>query len=443
MTSSLLAALCLLSLDASPTGAAAPLCQRPAECRAGEACLGGQCRAGADRARVEILHTVALSQPQPLGRLPHLVSAAAEVGHHLARDLAWSGLYGVLDAAGPDRPAGATRTLEATLEPAVDLGSYRLRLRLIDVERGAAIDLREGDVVVRPGGVRRAVAGWVNALIAHDTGLPGVVGTRVVASVEVRRGIKEIGVMDADGDGFGFVTANGSLNLGPSWGPFGQIGYMSYASGNPDWVVDGRPLSNRPGLNAAGAWSPDGRLLALSITEGANSDLVLLDGATGRERRRLTRHQAVDTSPAWSPDGRHVAFVSDRSGSPQIWVIGVDGSARRRVTSGGYITSPAWSPVGDTLVYTQQVGGGRFAIVRHDLDSGRVSRLTDGSPSTESPSFSPDGRYLVFTRADARGRGVTLWVMDADGERARPMNTPAYSMFSPDWGPAAGSARLF
>ena len=93
---------------------------------------------------------------------------------------------------------------------------------------------------------------------------------------------------------------------------------MSYVRNNADWVVDGRPFSTRRGLNAAGEWSPDQRLLAVSINESNNADIFLLDAKSGEVRRRLTSHPGVDTSPTWSPGGSQLAFVSNRRGTPQI-----------------------------------------------------------------------------------------------------------------------------
>jgi TolB protein len=302
--------------------------------------------------------------------------------------------------------------------------------------------LPEGDVLVRPGGARQAVARFVNALVGHDTGRAGVVGTRLVASVEVTRGVKEVAVFDTDGGGFTYVTRNGNLNLSPTFSPQGEIGYMSYRSGNPDWVVDGVPRSARPGLNAAGAWSPDGRRLALSVAEGANSDVVILDAATAEQLTQVTTHRGADTSPVWSPDGTRLAWVSDRTGAPQIYVglIGAAETEARRITGGGYNTSPAWSPLGDAIVYAQQISASGFALMRYDLDTERSARLSAGNVSAESPAFSPDGRYIVYAQR-APGRPSSIWVMDADGGRPRVALAAGLALFAPDWQARRHTAR--
>ncbi|MBD89104.1 MAG: hypothetical protein CL940_02060 [Deltaproteobacteria bacterium] len=442
-------ALTLGLLGATPETQGAP-CEGPAQCARGELCLAGQCRGGSQRALITKLDVLAIPDPLVVGQGRFLHDEARRVRRMLADDLTWTGFYDLLPSSemppghraegvsptavdrGAWRRAGANRVLKVRLVADGAPGAYRLTLRLIDLERYAAVDLPGHDVLVPPGGTRQVLARWINALVAHDTGMAGVVGTRVLASVQVRSGIKEIGVMDVDGRAFRFVTGNGSLNLGPAWGPEDEIGYMSYASGNPDWIVDGSPRSDRPGLNAAGCWSPDGAWLALSVAEGTNSDVVILFGDTGEEHVRLTDHPAVDTSPTWSPDARRLAFVSDRTGSPQIWLASLSTGDLRRVSRGGYVTSPDWSPIGETLVYAKQVGSDTFVIVRHDLDTDQVTRLTSPDVSSESPSFSADGRFLVFQRRGG-DKVPRLWIMHADGSHARPISTPDYPMFAPDW----------
>ena len=435
---------------ARPADAAA--CGRPADCGVRGVCVAGSCREGAERATIAELHGVAIEATRASHDQGWLTAVASEATAQLRADIIWTGFYGVLDLAPVPRGpvaraalerAGVHRVIRSSVTPTEDPGAVRLQLRAVSVSTEHAVTLPSGDVVVRPGGMRAAVARWVNALVGHDTGLPSVVGTRVLASAMVRPGVKEIVVFDSDGGAASWVTANGSINLHPTWGPGGVIGYMSYARGNPDWMVDGVALSDRSGLNAAGAWSPDGRTLALTVTDGANSDIVVLDAITGAERARLTSHRGVDTSPAWSPDGRRLAFVSDRTGSPQIWLMEVDGSRQERLTSGGYVTSPAWSPLGDVIVYAQRIGGS-FALMRHDLASGRVRRLSPSGASSEAPAFSPDGRLVIYARRPAEGGAQRLWTVRMDGSDARPVTPPEgasltadLSLFSPDWGPVA------
>ena len=230
------AALTLGLLSTTPEVGGAP-CESPAQCARGELCLAGQCRGGSQRALITKLDVLAIPEPLVVGQGRFLHDEARRVRRMLADDLTWTGFYDLLPSSemppghraegvsptavdrGAWRRSGANRVLKVRLVADGAPGAYRLTLRLIDLERYAAVDLPGHDVLVPPGGTRQAIARWINALVAHDTGMAGVVGTRVLASVQVRSGVKEIGVMDVDGRAFRFVTGNGSLNLGPAWGP--------------------------------------------------------------------------------------------------------------------------------------------------------------------------------------------------------------------------------
>src|SRR4051812_9534342 len=97
--------------------------------------------------------------------------------------------------------------------------------------------------------------------------------------------------------------------------------------------------------------APDGRRLVFDLL----GDLYTLDMAGG-EAQRLTHGLAFDSQPAWSPDGTRIAFLSDRSGAENLWVMNVDGTDARQVTRNvepyEYV-SPAWSHDGRALFVSQ------------------------------------------------------------------------------------------
>src|SRR5215471_9971588 len=109
---------------------------------------------------------------------------------------------------------------------------------------------------------------------------------------------------------------------------------------------------------AAADLSQDGRRVVYAVTAAdveAERDRValhLLDVDTGA-RRQLTSGTGSDGSPAWSPDGSQIAFVSDRAGAPQVFVISPDGGEARQVTEleKGVSGAPAWSPDGTRLAF--------------------------------------------------------------------------------------------
>lgn len=107
--------------------------------------------------------------------------------------------------------------------------------------------------------------------------------------------------------------------------------------------------------------SPDGSRIAFVVTvmdKAANrglSDLWIVP-AKGGEPRRLTSSPASDTTPRWSPDGRTIAFISTRSGSPQVWTIDPNGGEAvqlTRLSTGA--AGVVWSPAGDRLAFVSSV----------------------------------------------------------------------------------------
>jgi TolB protein len=157
--------------------------------------------------------------------------------------------------------------------------------------------------------------------------------------------------------------------------------------------------------------------------------------ADGSGARRLTREPSLDLSPTWSPDGKRIAFVSDRSGTPQIYVMNADGSSTRRLTfQGNYNQTPAWSPRGDLIAFTARDERKVFDVFVISVDNGRIDRITqDQGRTNEEPSWAPNGRMLTF-RTDRAGPSA-LVVSDAKGERQTIVAQGGGELTGPAWGP--------
>ena len=131
----------------------------------------------------------------------------------------------------------------------------------------------------------------------------------------------------------------------PSWSPDGShIVFLSDRAGTSElWTMnadgsgqtqitnDGTAKDERP------AYSPDGARLAYS----AGGDVVVAN-ADGSDPHAITTDPGSDIGPAWSPDSTQIAFVSDRSGTPAVYVIGVDGTGEHVVLEGQRYFIPAW-----------------------------------------------------------------------------------------------------
>ena len=278
-------------------------------------------------------------------------------------------------------------------------------------------------------------------------GIQGVSQTKIAFESDRVGGegevVKEIFVMDYDGANAYQLTTLRSLAVTPSWSPDGKmIGFTSYARNKADIAVispvdrRGFQFSTLSGTTATPAWSPDGSRIAFSSSmnevRGVPDMELYVSDVRGENPRRLTNSRGVDISPEWNPStGREIAFVSDRSGPPQIYIMdAAGGNVRRIVEGGGNAGSPAWSPDGLTIAFHWQRRGAPFDIYIYDIATNRTVQLTRGAGNNESPSWSPDGRHLVFE--SSRGGSRQLYSMLADGTKVRQLTSHGNNV-NPSW----------
>lgn len=315
----------------------------------------------------------------------------------------------------------------------VDGGSSAAELRLI--VGGKAVALKSQTWKGATSDLRSHVHEFANEVIEYFTGTKGVFGTRIAFVKKVGPGKKDVYVMDSDGENQRRITANGSINMLPSFAP-GGILYTSFISQNPDLYFfdfgknSSFKLSDRPGLNSGGVMSPKGGKIALTLSKDGNSEIYLI-GTDGKLISRLTNSPGIDTSPSWSPDGSKIAFVSDRGGSPQIYVMNADGSGVKRLTTRGkYNQTPEWSPDGTKIAFTGRDSSFRYDIFLADVKTGALTRVTQNQGNNEDPTFSPDGRLLAFS--STRDGSSQIYISNLDGSQQRRITSSGTNL-SPSW----------
>jgi len=141
-----------------------------------------------------------------------------------------------------------------------------------------------------------------------------------------------------------------------------------------------------------------GTVVFTSYRDG-NAELYSVP-ATGGVERRLTNTTANETQPALSPDGRHIAYLTDESGVPKLWMCAADGTNPAPLTAGfgfaGSIeASPSWAPAGDRLVFVSTAHG-RAGLFILTLGAGDPTPLVADSTTAVEPSWSPDGTLVAF-----------------------------------------------
>src|SRR5579884_1615452 len=223
-----------------------------------------------------------------------------------------------------------------------------------------------------------------------------------------------------------------------------HIGWYQIYSMNPDGsnvtrlttdgLVDGDP-----------AWSADGTRIAYSIggSPSAGSGLWVM-GEHGERPTQLTfpPSGSSDSQPAWSPDDQQIAFTRTSSdGVGQVWVVNVDGSDPRALTSGSDSKAPAWSPDGKQIAF--QSGSpfsGESSIDVMGADGSAPTQLTEPPSGVgwfvtdENPNWSPDGKQIAFDSNRSVEFTEHIYTMTASGGSITEIGDgPDYSpVWSPD-----------
>ena len=268
------------------------------------------------------------------------------------------------------------------------------------------------------------------------TGEEGYFDTRIIYVSETgpkTQRYKKLAIMDQDGANVKYLTLGNELVLTPRFSPKNQlVTYLSYFRNMPRvYLLDietgvQEAVGDFPGMTFAPRFSPDGKKIIMSFAEDGNSDIYTMD-LTTRVVEKITDHTSIDTSPSYSPDGKYICFNSDRSGLQQIYVMRSDGSNVKRITFGkGIYGTPVWSPRGDLIAFTR-VYKGKFYIGVMRTD-GSGERLLTENFYQEAPSWSPNGRVLIFyreTKTDSEGKGFSakLWSIDLTGYNERFIET--------------------
>lgn len=324
-------------------------------------------------------------------------------------------------------------------------GQVAVEFRLWDVF--AERQLTGVRYVAPPNRWRRIAHKLSDTVYRRLTGEGGYFDTRIVYISETGERtarVKRLALMDQDGANHRYLTSGEDLVLTPRFSPSRQeITYMAYYNDTPRvylYNIDSgkhEVLGNFTNMTFAPRFSPDGNSVIMSFAENGNSDIYVMDLRT-RRTRRLTSHPGIDTSPSYSPDGTKIIFNSDRGGSQQLYVMEADGDNVKRISFGrGRYGTPVWSPRGDLIAFTK-IGDGKFRIGVMYTDGSGERLLTDAYQD-EGPTWSPNGRVLMFfrlgvPRADGVPATSTLWSVDLTGYNERQVRTPLEAS-DPAWSP--------
>ncbi len=185
-----------------------------------------------------------------------------------------------------------------------------------------------------------------------STPIIGPDGTTLAFALSTPRGDTDIFISKIDGSDKKNITNHPAIDTSPTWSPSGkQIAFVSDRETSAGQVficdMDGanvRRIVKEGGDADSPSWSPDGRWLAFHWKPhmAESYDIYLAEVSSGKIFQ-ATSNAGSNENPSWAPDGRHLVFQSNRNGSVQIYIMLVDGSETRMITSQGSNSSPAWS----------------------------------------------------------------------------------------------------
>lgn len=195
------------------------------------------------------------------------------------------------------------------------------------------------------------------------------------------------------------------------------------------------PLTNGNWDDIQPSISPDGKSIAFSSKQSGFWDIYVLDLAT-RELKQVTSTQDYDGVPTWSPDGKWLAYETYLDGHLQISLASPDDPSQGpvRLTNNSYNNfSPRWSPSGREIIFvSNQSGSDDIWLAKLDNIDDRFFDLSNTPDVDEShPSWSPDGRWIAWAADVENVKMVHIWDTQLPSQPARPLGNGDWPVWSP------------
>jgi TolB protein len=257
----------------------------------------------------------------------------------------------------------------------------------------------------------------------------------------------QVCIMNADGSGYRQLTTKTDVrNFYPSLAPDGKS--LVYSRFRQENLMEIREynllngseirLTDKLGVAVAPEISPDGNTIIFTLWTAENQQYQIWamdrDGANPHRIRKI-----LGWDPTWSPTGEQILFAStDTDGRNQLFAMDANGANKYRISSLPSIRGRSdWSPDGQSIVTYSGEAWHREVFIMNTGGSG-TRQLTPTGGNSQGPSFSPDGKWVVFTAYfDNYGddHGCEIYIIRTDGSDLRRLTNNDYCDYQPRWGP--------